>query len=147
MCFFFFNCTATTGSYTYGHTLSLHDALPIYPSELQWPENVTRFDHLPPEEHRAFYNSQRFTLNVTRVDMVRAGWSPSVRLFEAAARGTPIISDHWDGIESLFVPDDEILIARPPEYVVGFLCHLHEESRRPMRAHARHRVLAFPTPL
>src|SRR3546814_5885160 len=88
MCFFFFNCTATTGSYTYGHTLSLHDALPIYPSELQCTENVTRFDHLPPEEHRAFYNSQRFTLNVTRVDMVRAGWSPSVRLFEAAACGT-----------------------------------------------------------
>src|SRR3546814_17846589 len=26
----FFYCTATTDSYTYGHTLSLHDALPIY---------------------------------------------------------------------------------------------------------------------
>src|SRR3546814_6199788 len=32
MCFviFFFNDTATTEIYTYGHTLSLHDALPIY---------------------------------------------------------------------------------------------------------------------
>src|SRR3546814_13415992 len=28
--FFFFNDTATTEIYTYGHTLSLHDALPIY---------------------------------------------------------------------------------------------------------------------
>src|SRR3546814_18421717 len=27
--FFFFNYTATTEIYTYGHTLSLHDALPI----------------------------------------------------------------------------------------------------------------------
>src|SRR3546814_14735126 len=27
--FFFFNDTATTQTYTYGHTLSLHDALPI----------------------------------------------------------------------------------------------------------------------
>src|SRR3546814_12384140 len=27
--FFFFNETATTEIYTYGHTLSLHDALPI----------------------------------------------------------------------------------------------------------------------
>src|SRR3546814_15859752 len=27
---FFFNDTATTEIYTYGHTLSLHDALPIY---------------------------------------------------------------------------------------------------------------------
>src|SRR3546814_13097000 len=28
---FFFNDTATTEIYTYGHTLSLHDALPIWP--------------------------------------------------------------------------------------------------------------------
>src|SRR3546814_2678704 len=28
--FFFFNDTATTEIYTYSHTLSLHDALPIY---------------------------------------------------------------------------------------------------------------------
>src|SRR3546814_12572949 len=28
--FFFFNDPATTEIYTYGHTLSLHDALPIY---------------------------------------------------------------------------------------------------------------------
>src|SRR3546814_9329954 len=28
--FFLFNDTATTEIYTYGHTLSLHDALPIY---------------------------------------------------------------------------------------------------------------------
>src|SRR3546814_11970786 len=28
---FFFNDTATTEIYTYGHTLSLHDALPILP--------------------------------------------------------------------------------------------------------------------
>lgn len=118
---------------------------PQYPLDLQWPENVTRFDHLPPEEHRAFYNSQRFTLNVTRVDMVRAGWSPSVRLFEAAACGTPIISDHWDGIESLFVPDDEILIARSAEDVVGFLCDIPEERRREIGAAARRRVLEFHT--
>ena len=30
--FFFFNDTATTEIYTCRHTLSLHDALPIYPS-------------------------------------------------------------------------------------------------------------------
>src|SRR3546814_21143745 len=29
-CFFFFIDTATTEIYTYGHTLSLHDALPIF---------------------------------------------------------------------------------------------------------------------
>src|SRR3546814_15862475 len=30
VCFVFFNDTATTEIYTYCHTLSLHDALPIY---------------------------------------------------------------------------------------------------------------------
>src|SRR3546814_7727126 len=30
MCLFVFNDTETTEIYTYGHTLSLHDALPIY---------------------------------------------------------------------------------------------------------------------
>src|SRR3546814_12527309 len=29
---FFFNDTATTEIYTYGHTLALHDALPIWPA-------------------------------------------------------------------------------------------------------------------
>src|SRR3546814_19726870 len=38
-CCFFFNVTATTGIYTYGHTLSLHDALPITGSRsgTTWP--------------------------------------------------------------------------------------------------------------
>src|SRR3546814_17290509 len=46
-CFFFFNDTATTESYTYGHTLALHDALPISAAEtttvspsLIWPTSV-----------------------------------------------------------------------------------------------------------
>src|SRR3546814_16707627 len=33
LCVFFFNETATTEIYTYGHPLSLHDALPIYPAD------------------------------------------------------------------------------------------------------------------
>ena len=63
-----------------------------YPTDTVWPENVGRIEHLPPQEHREFYNAQRFTLNVTRAEMLRVGWSPSVRVFEAAACGTPIIT-------------------------------------------------------
>ncbi len=48
-------------------------------------------EHLAPQQHAAFYAAQRFTLNVTRADMRALGFSPSVRLFEAAACGTPII--------------------------------------------------------
>ena len=82
-----------------------------YPDSIQWPNNVRYTAHLPPARHRDFYNRQRFTLNVTRADMIQAGWSPSVRIFEAAACGTPIISDRWDGIESLLVPGEEIFLA------------------------------------
>jgi len=84
---------------------------PQYPADIDWPVNVERIEHLPPAEHAAFYSASRMTLNVTRADMIAAGWSPSVRLFEAAACGTLILSDRWEGIESLFVPGDEILLA------------------------------------
>src|SRR5436305_11358683 len=75
---------------------------PQYPRALRWPRNVKRWTHLPPARHRRFYNAQRFTLNLTRANMITAGYSPSVRLFEAAACGTPIISGCWAGLESFF---------------------------------------------
>ncbi len=82
---------------------------PQYPETITWPSNVERIEHLPASEHRRFYNSQVFTLNLTRRDMVRAGYSPSVRLFEAAACGVPILTDQWVGLEEFFQPNSEIL--------------------------------------
>jgi spore maturation protein CgeB len=84
---------------------------PQYPASIDWPANVERIEHLPPAEHAAFYSASRFTLNVTRADMIAAGWSPSVRLFEAAACGVPIVSDSWAGIESVLEPGREIILA------------------------------------
>jgi spore maturation protein CgeB len=94
---------------------------PQYPADIDWPANVERIDHLPPAGHPAFYSASRFTLNVTRADMVAAGWSPSVRLFEASACGTPIISDIWPGIDDLFVPGREIILARDTRDVIAAL--------------------------
>jgi spore maturation protein CgeB len=94
---------------------------PQYPAEIEWPANVERIDHVPPADHPAFYAASRFTLNVTRADMITAGWSPSVRLFEAGACGTAIISDRWDGIDALFAPDREILLADTADAVVAAL--------------------------
>lgn len=91
--------------------LSFVVAGPQYPADIVWPENVERIEHCPPADHAAFYSASRFTLNVTRADMIRAGYSPSVRLFEAGACATPIISDKWDGIETLFQPGREIVLA------------------------------------
>jgi spore maturation protein CgeB len=118
---------------------------PQYPASIAWPPAVQRVSHLPPDRHRRFYNAQRFTLNVTRADMVRAGWSPSVRLFEAAACGTPIISDAWPGLESLFLPDVEVLIARTPDDTLSCLRELPEGERRRIGMAARRRVLAEHT--
>jgi spore maturation protein CgeB len=118
---------------------------PQYPASVRWPLNVERVEHLAPPEHAAFYNSQRFTLNVTRADMVQAGYSPSVRLFEAAACAVPIISDVWDGLETLFTPGEEILIARSSASTLTFLRELSEKERRALGERARARVLAGHT--
>jgi spore maturation protein CgeB len=118
---------------------------PQYPSGIRWPRNVRRVPHLAPSEHRRFYNAQRFTLNITRAAMVAAGYSPSVRLFEAAACGTPIISDAWAGLETFFVPGEEILLARGTADVLHHLRGIGEEGRRAIGARARGRVLAEHT--
>ena len=114
---------------------------PQYPDVARWPSNVEHVDHLPPLEHPRFYSAQRFTLNVTRRDMVSAGWSPSVRLFEAAACGVPIISDCWKGIEDYFTPGDEILLARTTGDVIRLLGDVRSEQRDRIAAAARSRVL------
>jgi len=118
---------------------------PQYPQSIEWPVNVRRIDHLPPSQHRSFYNRQRFTLNVTRADMIAAGYSPSVRLFEAAACGTPIISDYWDGLDTLFTPNEEILIASTPEDTLRYLSKLDDRTRRAVGGRARHKVLTSHT--
>jgi spore maturation protein CgeB len=97
-----------------------------YPKSLAWPGNVKRIEHLPPRKHRGFYNRQRFTLNITRADMISAGYSPSVRLFEAAACGTPIITDAWPGLETFFIPGREILVGRS----TAEMLHLIQETPR-----------------
>ena len=94
---------------------------PQYPGDMEWPDNVDRIDHLAPADHAAFYSASRWTLNVTRADMIEAGWSPSVRLFEAAACATPIVSDVWDGLDALFEPGREIVLARGRDDVIAAL--------------------------
>ena len=77
--------------------------------------------------------------------MVAAGWSPSVRLFEAGACGVPVVSDAWDGLDSLFRPGEEILLAETADDVLRTLRDCPEERRRAIGAAARARVLARHT--
>jgi nucleoside-diphosphate-sugar epimerase/spore maturation protein CgeB len=116
---------------------------PQYPDHIDWPANVERIEHLGPSAHPEFYAASRFALNVTRADMIAAGYSPSVRLFEAAACATPIISDFWNGIETLLEPNREILFASSTEDVVSVLTDRDDLSR--IGAAARRRILASHT--
>jgi spore maturation protein CgeB len=116
-----------------------------YPRDIDWPANVDRIEHVAPQAHPEFYCRQQYTLNVTRADMVAAGFSPSVRLFEAAACGVPILSDRWSGIDTLFKPEEEIMIVDTAEQVVDILRNLPERQRLAIAAAARRRVLESHT--
>jgi spore maturation protein CgeB len=118
---------------------------PQYPEGVEWPGNVERIEHVAPRDHPGFYASQRFTLNVTRREMRAAGWSPSVRLFEAAACAVPVISDRWDGLEEIFTPGEEILVADSAQDVVRYLTGTGEDERLALGERARARVLAEHT--
>ena len=115
-----------------------------YPADFPWTANIRFVRHLPPAEHPSFFSSSRLTLSVTRRAMAENGWCPSGRLFEAAACGTPVLSDAWDGLDEFFAPGREILIARTTEEAVAALELGDDELGRIARA-ARERVLASHT--
>ncbi|MFE1600660.1 CgeB family protein [Methylobacterium sp. ID0610] len=115
---------------------------PQYPADIAWPANVERREHVGPADHPAFYGLSRWTLNVTRADMRAAGYSPSVRLFEAAACGTPILSDTWPGLDTVLEPGREIVTAEDPETVLRVLTGTAEADRAALAQAARTRVLA-----
>jgi spore maturation protein CgeB len=112
-----------------------------FPQTVSWPGNVLHIEHLPPAAHPEFYCGQRFTLNITRDDMKALGFSPSVRLFEAAACGVPVISDNWAGLDTIFRIGNEILIAETTEDVLRILRNITPAKRKSIAAAARRRVL------
>lgn len=116
-----------------------------YPDTKRWPQNVQYVPHLPPQRHAQFYSSQRYSLNLTRADMRRIGYSPSVRLFEAASCGTPVISDNWPGLDEFFSPGKEILIASDGDRVLEYIRDLPEDDREAIANAARARVLSAHT--
>lgn len=115
-----------------------------YPVDFPWGENVFFVRHLPPADHPAFFASSPLTLNVTRAAMASMGYCPSGRLFEAAACGTAVLSDTWEGLDRFFEPGREIFTAATPEEAIGILTLPREEIDRVASA-ARERTLAEHT--
>lgn len=116
----------------------------LYPHDFPWTPNTFFLRHVPPSDHPTFYCSSHITLNVTRGAMASMGYCPSGRLFEAAACGTPILSDWWEGLDEFFTPGREILVARGVEDAVAALRAPRERLEEIARA-ARERVLASHT--
>lgn len=112
----------------------------LYPWHWQWPANVRRFDHIAPGDHPVFYSSSRLTLNITRAEMARYGYCPSGRFFEAAACGTPIVTDSWDGLETFFKDREEVFVCTQSQDVLGALRSSDEELER-IAGRARQRTL------
>jgi spore maturation protein CgeB len=118
---------------------------PQYPRSVRWPKAIRRITHLNPIWHPRFYSSSRITLNITRRDMVQAGHSPSVRLFEAAACGVAIASDNWPGLETFFLPGKEILLPTGTDDMVRILSDLTDRELRTIGNAAMTRVLSEHT--
>lgn len=112
----------------------------LYPWQWQWPANVRRFEHVSPSDHAALYSSSRLTLNITRNDMARWGYCPSGRFFEAAACGTPIVTDYFEGLESFFECEKELLIARSADEVVSAI-NLPDTELKTLARRAKERTL------
>ncbi len=111
-----------------------------YPAEFPWSSNLSFTQHLEPAQHPAFFCSSRVTLNITRQAMAEYGYCPSGRLFEAAACGTPLFSDTWEGFDTFFTPGDEVLIVQTAEDVLAGL-ELSDAELGRMAEAARARTL------
>ena len=116
-----------------------------YPRSMRWPHNVKRTPQISPQKRRAFYNSQRFTLDIVPPELFAVGYAPSARLFEAAACGTPVITEFWQGLDTFFTPDEEILVSHSPDETLIYLEEISEVDRRRLSYRARERVLARHT--
>jgi len=111
----------------------------LYPREWNWPGNVTRFDHVAPADHPALYSSSWATLNITREGMARTGYCPSGRFFEAAACGTPILSDWWEGLNEFFRRDEIVVVGSAAEVISAL--GLDDQELASMAHRARQRTL------
>ena len=115
-----------------------------YPPDFPWTQNIYYVSHMPPPLHPAFYSSSALTLNVTRAAMADFGYCPSGRLFEAAACGTPILSDTWEGLENFFEPGREILVARNTDEALAAM-DLPDAALADLARNARERTLGEHT--
>jgi len=113
--------------------------------DVELTSNVKRLGHVSTRDHNAVNCSARMVLNVNRDSMVRFGWSPPTRVFEAAGAGACLITDAWEGIEMFLEPGSEVLVADGPEQVNDYLRTIGPVQSRQIGERARERLLSEHT--
>jgi spore maturation protein CgeB len=109
------------------------------------PRNIRYFDHVYTCDHNAFNSTPRAVLNVSRDSMARYGFSPATRVFESAGAAACLITDAWEGIDTFFEPDTEILVARDGAEVAAHLASLTPARSEAIGRAAHRRALAHHT--
>ena len=111
----------------------------------QRPRNVRNLGHVATDDHNAFNSSALAVLNISRDSMARYGFSPATRVFEAAGARACLITDAWEGIETFFEPEREILVAHSGAEVAGIVRSLSPQSARKIGEAAYTRALSDHT--
>jgi spore maturation protein CgeB len=109
------------------------------------PANVRYLGHVYTADHNAFNCTPRAVLNVSRESMARYGFSPATRVFEAAGAAACLITDAWEGLETFFEPEQEVLVARSGDEVAEQVRALETARARAIGQAAFRRVLAEHT--
>jgi spore maturation protein CgeB len=109
------------------------------------PANVRKLGHVGTGDHNAFFSSGLATLNVNRDSMVKYGFSPPTRVFEAVGAGACLITDDWKGIDLFLEPGREVLVASSGAAVAEHLQALDPARARVIAQRARVRILAHHT--
>jgi spore maturation protein CgeB len=109
------------------------------------PPNVRYVGHLYTRDHNAFNCTPLAVLNVNRDSMVRYGFSPPTRVFEAAGAGACVITDAWEGIELFLEPGREVLVAANGQDVIDLVNGLDIERAQQIGRAALARMLAEHT--
>jgi spore maturation protein CgeB len=105
------------------------------------PRNVALLGHVGTADHNALNSTPLAVLNVTRDSMVRNGWSPPTRVFEAAGAGACVITDNWQGIDDFLEPGVEVLVADDGRHVASLIQGLTREHAKQIGGAALTRVL------
>jgi len=114
-------------------------------SDKPMPENIKYIGHVYTKDHNALNATPKAVLNISRDSMAKYGFSPATRVFEAAGAAACIITDYWEGIDSFFEPDKEILVANNGAEVMEILQNLSAERARQIGDAAYKKVLSAHT--